>query len=595
MISNAQRILFIIYDFGNLDNTDLQKFFDSSIDWAFYSEKDSRKYLKDKIVFHNHSELINTIKNYDYVVPICSNIFFFPGFFGDIIQRIRSNDKIILITNKLFFNSENKELKPSINDSFNYEQAIFQNSFDLIFGNAYNAEFFAQNNVNAYLIDKKSVLSLYKENRIDFCINNYFVLDEKRVWNTIKKYFSKSTMLEIIRDNLQLLPESGNVRSNYLKQFIKKMILYKIPCTYDSCFYIDGYLTKIENFVYRMNSIFCFKLLSVFLFKHRAFLYKFIKHNKKNCSCLKDSTKQRLIFLGAPDYDNIGDHAIFLGSIKFLKEYFSDLEILVIKENECFENKKLISKKIRRDDILVFQGGGNIGNEYGQEKLRNYFLTRHHDNKSVIMPSSIYFSSKKSTYKSDIKKAEKYYSNENILLSTREGTSFDFALKHFKCKLTQCADMALFLNYEKLDTSNRKGALVCLRSDKESSLDFDKKLQILDFLHKKYKKLFITDTVLDFSIDCCDSEKVIDQYIYMFSQYSIICTDRFHGVILSHISRTNCLAFPNYNHKVHMVSEMLGGKEFLLDGLEMFLIEGDYVFKNETFLNLANKIKEHIK
>lgn len=574
-------------------------YFNRSIEWVFYSENDKRRYIDGKTVIHNRTEFIDIIAKYDYIVPICSNIFFFPGYFNDVIKMVNNNKKTIYFTNRLFFNNQTKQLKATINGLSDIEQTVFQSSLDLIFGNVYSRDFFIKYNENSYFVNKHQLLKLLNNDLVHFASDIYYVIDEQKEWATIRCAVSKETMLSIIKQNLLLLAKSDRHKKEYLKQMIKKMILYRIPCRYDSCFYLDGYISGKENFLYRINSIFAFRWFARCIFLNRFFFYKIAKRKSKfNFSLKQTKLHKKLIFLGAPDYDNVGDHAIFLGSIKFLKNYFSDYEIVVINEKDCFQNKKQISKTIGGNDILVFQGGGNIGNEYAQEKLRSYFLTHNTHNKVVIMPSSIYFSQKNKNYKSSIKKAENYYASNNILLAVRETASFEFAQEHFNCALFQCPDMALFIENDDIRQNKRNSqkALICLRNDKETSLSLEKKLQIINYIHGIHEKISITDTVLDYSLDPADSEKMIDGYLDMFSQYSTVYTDRFHGIILSFISKTDCFAIPNYNHKVEMLSKMLGGKEeTVLDNLKMFSIKGNFDFKNKSFDNFAEIIKEHIE
>lgn len=84
------------------------------------------------------------------------------------------------------------------------------------------------------------------------------------------------------------------------------------------------------------------------------------------------------VLLMLPHHGNLGDQAISLAEIKFLKEIFPNIKLVYNLEN--YQNY------IHRETIIFLQGGGNLGWTYnGEEKNRRQIIKSYPNTLEVIL------------------------------------------------------------------------------------------------------------------------------------------------------------------------------------------------------------------
>ena len=147
-----------------------------------------------------------------------------------------------------------------------------------------------------------------------------------------------------------------------------------------------------------------------------------------------------------------------------------------------------------------------------------------------------------------------YRSHEHILFCLRDKKSYELVnalLGETKCCLYP--DMAL-LNEFSLPQRERNGALVCLRKDKERVLSKISEKRIEEFLKHHNLDIFYGSTLADVEkngdILLERREEVIIEKLNEFRRYKLVITDRLHGMILSCLAGTPCIAFDNSSKKV---------------------------------------------
>lgn len=161
----------------------------------------------------------------------------------------------------------------------------------------------------------------------------------------------------------------------------------------------------------------------------------------------------------------------------------------------------------------------------------------------------------------EIKKENiKYINNySNLYMFWREKISYSIAKQIFNTNNYLCPDMALYLKQiekskikkgEKGKTQ-KKRVLLCFRNDCEKIID----TQIENTLKKLKLEFDYTDTINSKKISLRKNNKVVSNKIDEFSNYDLVITDRLHGMILSMLAKTPCIAFDNINHKVSSVYE----------------------------------------
>lgn len=119
------------------------------------------------------------------------------------------------------------------------------------------------------------------------------------------------------------------------------------------------------------------KLILIFLCKHSLCFQKlrllrnynhYYKKQKQNLPLDKIHSERGIVYVLAPSYSNLGDVAIFVKSLEFLRKY-ADLPIkAVLYSRQCINKKKLLSVPLNDDDLIIIHGGGNMGAVYSSEE-----------------------------------------------------------------------------------------------------------------------------------------------------------------------------------------------------------------------------------
>ena len=264
---------------------------------------------------------------------------------------------------------------------------------------------------------------------------------------------------------------------------------------------------------------------------------------------------KKVILIGVPRHNNLGDNAIAMAEEKFIKENLTDYKYYEVEEENVDEQLKEIKQNINNEDIILYHGGGNIGDEYlyVEEERRN-LIKAFPNNLIIILPQTIYFKDKKELEKSK----EIYGKHPNLVLCAREDTSYNVMKKEFKHnKVIFVPDIVTYLNETKKG-EDRSGLLCIFRNDIEIKMTTEEK-QIIKMLSKKYfGKIEYDDTAVGNPIPTSELRK--EKLEKMFDKYrraELVITDRLHGMIFAAITSTPCIALSNYNHKVKDTAKYL--------------------------------------
>ncbi|MBQ7043229.1 MAG: polysaccharide pyruvyl transferase family protein [Clostridia bacterium] len=344
---------------------------------------------------------------------------------------------------------------------------------------------------------------------------------------------------------------------------------------------------------------------------------------KKNLYTSKDFFKKSLYWLfrlfrpfsktvyvvGCPEYPNLGDSAILIAELAFLKESgFTDNRIKCITEREFFDDRQVIRSWIGKKKLICGLGGGNMGNQYySEEKIRRILLKDFSENPIIIFPQTIYYGG--TTGAEEAEESKRYYDNkENLTLIAREKKSQEEMQRLYPgTKVLLTPDIVLsctMKDFEVESNCHRKGVLLCVRSDAEKSMSdaefdsFTKKLQNYGIICKK------TDMYSDKEINSETRLDCIKRKMEEFVSAQIVITDRLHGMIFAAITETPCIVFSNYNHKVKGTYDWIKHLPYIkfaetIEEAEAYVPDlltiTDCRFDNERLLPLYNPIKEIIQ
>lgn len=268
----------------------------------------------------------------------------------------------------------------------------------------------------------------------------------------------------------------------------------------------------------------------------------------------------KAVFLvNTPMHGNLGDHAIakseinFLNklSVKYIELTGTDLDVL------DFYN----SIGIMNNRTILIHGGGNLGTLWPVEEMRiRKIIINNKKSKIILFPNTIYYADSE---KEELKKSiEIYNAHPNLIVCAREKTSYEFMKKIYK-NIVLIPDMVFFLKENNIEFS-RNGCLICLRNDKEKTMESDTERKLIDVLRKIFfDNINITDTVVGYQIPIELRNDELEKKLNEFRKAEIVITDRLHGMIFSAITGTPCIVFNSLSPKLKGCYEWIKSLEYI--------------------------------
>lgn len=277
-------------------------------------------------------------------------------------------------------------------------------------------------------------------------------------------------------------------------------------------------------------------------------------HNKKN--------KKTVVLLASPLHPNCGDLAIIQAEKEFFKKYFPNYFVSEIFYDQLLQDFNNRVKSIKKSDLLILPGGGNMGDLwYGEEEIRIKLVKALPKNKFVSFPQSVYFSNTPDGNEK-LKLSKTIYENhKNIFFFLRDKKSYDYFKNNFNCKCALVPDIVLSLNKNYL--FNRNGIILCLRKDKEATLKKAVKERIEGFLTENGQSILYLDTLTQEQVTKYNTGEIVENKLKEFAKAKLVITDRLHGMIFSAITGTPCIAFNNSYGKVLAQYEWIKDLEYI--------------------------------
>lgn len=166
--------------------------------------------------------------------------------------------------------------------------------------------------------------------------------------------------------------------------------------------------------------------------------------------------------LDFPLHANVGDSAIWLGTLELLNDRFGTPPSYVTRHKEFPAN---LDRILPQGPILL-HGGGNFGDMWqGFWQNRVAILSRFRHRRIVQMPQSIHFSDLNGEALRQTRWAIGKHPDFTLLV--RDCESLDFARTQFDCPVYLCPDMAFGLRNLASDTPPEVPILALMREDSE--------------------------------------------------------------------------------------------------------------------------------
>lgn len=280
--------------------------------------------------------------------------------------------------------------------------------------------------------------------------------------------------------------------------------------------------------------------------RRASLFFKLILHRLLSPGCF--------VLISTPTHGNLGDQAIVMAERKFLKEKGGKRGIFEIDANAYRSLRGLISPFIKKNDIIVIDGGGNIGSIWPYEARRiNDIVLQFPNNKIVIFPETAFFEDtpKGIFWFEKTKKVFSSHSNLFIFLRDESSLSVMQSMLPFG-KLFLCPDIVLFLrqlNKKTILPTRKAKILLCLRDDQERGTTNIGEL-LEKYLSADRYQIQATSTVLAGSIARKNRRQEVEKKIREFHEADFVITDRMHGMLFAYLAQTPCVAFDNTSGKV---------------------------------------------
>jgi exopolysaccharide biosynthesis predicted pyruvyltransferase EpsI len=168
-----------------------------------------------------------------------------------------------------------------------------------------------------------------------------------------------------------------------------------------------------------------------------------------------------LAILDFPDIKNVGDSAIWVGEIAYLRDRYAKRPAYTCTLRDL--SPQAVEAAVGSGPICI-HGGGNFGDVWpGHHKFRERVLQLWPNRRIIQLPQSIHFSSEARADET----ARLIGRHKNFVLLCRDEESKHFAEKHFDCVVKLCPDMAFCIGEIPSPSKPEIPVLAMLREDKE--------------------------------------------------------------------------------------------------------------------------------
>lgn len=301
------------------------------------------------------------------------------------------------------------------------------------------------------------------------------------------------------------------------------------------------------------------KVIHFLWLKKKYYFYKnIIKNEFKNSHGSK-----RVILLGSPEHENIGDHAISIAERLFVKEKLSEYSIVEITNNSCKYAGRYLKKFVNDDDMIMITGGGLMGSIWPEEEeMITGLINLFYKNKIIIMPQTIYFAQNDYSRTELINLKRAIDKCNRIVIMCRDSFSYTFAKENLPAKIYYMPDMVMYLK-DQVNPKIRNGIGLCFRADKESCLNDNTKNNVISEV-SKLGELKSISTVAPYHIPISNRDKEINRILNEISSIKLLVTDRLHAMLFAFITKTPCIAFNNLSNKVSGVYQWISDCNFII-------------------------------
>jgi pyruvyl transferase EpsO len=169
------------------------------------------------------------------------------------------------------------------------------------------------------------------------------------------------------------------------------------------------------------------------------------------------------VLIDFPHHGNVGDSAIWLGEIAYLKS--RKCQIKYICDSNNYNQAALYAAAGK--NLILLHGGGNFGDLYpNHQKQKEKVIGNFPDNRIVQLPQSIHFADEGNLARSQAILSQ----HKDFHFVVRDTVSFRLAQQHYDTPTYLCPDMAMMLDLKPLRSQPKSSDVVILsRTDDEKA------------------------------------------------------------------------------------------------------------------------------
>ncbi len=252
----------------------------------------------------------------------------------------------------------------------------------------------------------------------------------------------------------------------------------------------------------------------------------------------------RVVVTLAADYPNLGDVALTQSVFEFCRQHLPSHQIFVIPAHQTLKLLRGTALHTDPQDVVVIVGGGNLGDRYRRlEELRCAIVEAFPKQRIISFPQSCEF---KNPWAEDYSRRV-YAAHRQLTLCARDSASWERMRKAFpQTPIILVPDTALLLTPASPPT--HIVPVICLRTDRESRLGVNQRAKLIEGLKKHWPQTVSTDTAAQ---GPTENHSVELQALFgVFSQASVVITDRLHGLIFAKIHQKPCVFIEGANDKL---------------------------------------------
>lgn len=262
-----------------------------------------------------------------------------------------------------------------------------------------------------------------------------------------------------------------------------------------------------------------------------------------------DRSKHQIYLFGTVEHGNYGDQAITVAELEFLSHNMPNAQIISIPERFVMTAVNQIKAVINDDDIVVYHGGGNMGDIWPNHEIRRQVVFNAFKKQKIIsMPQSVGYAP---DGESLARTVEVLRTCRNIWIFARERNSYEFMRRSFPSNVHIGLVPDVVLSLKRVDNNIPRTYITAfLRKDLEKLKD--SRLPVLLNRLRESNLVTLDDTVdhLRGFIPEFRREKLLEKKLVMFQKSKLIVTDRLHGAIFAAVTGTPAIIFDNNNHKI---------------------------------------------